>query len=204
VNAYAWRSADCSKLYVDLVNANVDVANDAVVPVTQAFSFDIILPAGVENVKATLISPDEDDIFLNTVLDNGRVTVTVPSLHILSIIILEHMEPAFENPRLYDGDRPLAALEEGSYTLKVKADVKSVGVYKPDATVIVALNKNGRIAGVGMVRLSNFPENNIIEVCLDVNILPGELENCVLEGFIWDLGSLIPLAHKSELTKGAL
>ncbi|MBE6871694.1 MAG: hypothetical protein E7491_07040 [Ruminococcaceae bacterium] len=84
VGAYLLQSKDGQQVFVDLVNYNVDLADDSLKTIGK-FSVKVKLPAGLTNVTAQILSPEGNYDAAVSVAD-GWATVTVDKLDVYSSV----------------------------------------------------------------------------------------------------------------------
>ena len=100
VGSFLWKSTDGGDLYVDLVNYNVDLDSDTVIP-AENLTFSVRLPEGYEFAHLVAYDPDiKDAVELNADISGGWATVTVDTLVIyksFKFISANDPEPSDEN-----------------------------------------------------------------------------------------------------------
>ena len=74
---FLWRSRDGGNLFIDMVNFNVDLERDVMIPLT---NIEMNLPSvATEGAKITTLSPDgKPPVIVSS--DNGRMKILAPQL----------------------------------------------------------------------------------------------------------------------------
>ena len=89
VSVSVWRSADQKRLFVDLVNYNIDPDQDIVTPASD-LEFKLKLPANWNLQGSTAVISPDPDTHGTGVMDHETATIHVPHLHHFATVVLSN------------------------------------------------------------------------------------------------------------------